>query len=168
MAVVRSYEEFNNFQNDFYLKVNEFNEYTNFDFKRHGYTLLNNIAKGFPNLVGLIINLKGINWSAPESPAIIKALQRTKFINNFNSPRIPSFIYFKTEKEEKSKEKIKSTDKGFLFDMDIQTQICSVLFIDSKTYEYLKFSPKIQFLGQQLNGEFVQTEKAKTTRKKKV
>jgi hypothetical protein len=42
--------------------------------------------------------------------------------------------------------------------------------IDSKTYDYLKFSENIQYLGQQLNGEFMIKEKVKKeikSRKKK-
>lgn len=166
MAAPKSYEEFNNFQNAFYLSIRDFDEYTNFDFKRHGYVLLNNLSKGFPNLANLVLNLKGICWNAPESPGLIKGLQG-KFINNFNTPRIPQFIYFKSEKEIKVKQKAKATSKGLIFDIEIQTQICSILFYDSKTYDYLKFSERVQFLGKQLLGEFNQTQKMKTVRKKK-
>ena len=166
MAAPKSYEEFNNFQTAFYLSISDFDEYTNFDFKRHGYTFLNNLAKGFPNLANLVLNLKGINWNGAESPGLLKGLQG-KFINKFNTPRIPNFIYFKTEKDEKSKEKAKVTAKGLIFDIEIKSQICSILFYDNKTYEYLKFGERIQFLGKQLLGEFQQTEKMKTIRKKK-
>ncbi len=161
-----NYQEFNNFQTAFYTNIQSFDEFTRFEFARHGFVLINNLAKGYPNLANLIINLKGVNWNGAESPALLKSLQR-KFINNFNSVRIPQFIYYKTEKIEKSKEKVKRTDKGLLFDIDIQKEICSILMYDSKTYDYLKFSDKIQFLGNQLNGEWIQKEKIKTTRKKK-
>lgn len=166
------YQEFNNFQTSFYTSIKNFDDFTKFEVKRHGYTLLNNMAKGFPNLALLIISLKGIGWSGPESPALLKALQRVKFVNAFSSGRIPQFIYFKqAEKQAKSTSKAKKTDLGYIFDSEIKTQICSILIIDSKTYEQLKFTHKIQFLGQQLNGEFMQKEnlkKSKTSSKKKL
>jgi hypothetical protein len=163
-----NYQEFNNFQTLFYTNISKFNDFSLFEFKRHGFVLLNNLAKGYPNLANIILNLKGIDWEGPKSPGVLKALQR-KFVNNFNSTRIPQFIYYKTEKIEKSKEKTKQTDKGLLFDIEIQSQICSILMIDSKTYDYLKFSDNIQYLGKQINGEFIQRDKikAKTTKKKK-
>lgn len=164
-----NYEEFNKFQTAFYTNTSAFNEYTKYEVKKHGYTLLNNLAKGYPNLADLFLNLSGFGWSGAESPALLKALQ-TRFVNNFNSARVPQFIYFKTEKPEKSKEKIKKTSKGFIFSTDIQSEICSILMIDSKTYDYLKFSENIQYLGQQLNGEFMIKEKVKKeikSRKKK-
>lgn len=160
-----NYQEFNKFQTAFYTNTVEFGDYSKFEVRRHGYVLLNNLAKGFPNLVNLIINLKGINWSAPESPAVLKALQR-KFVNNFNVSRIPQFIYFKQTKVTKSKPKVRKTKHGLIFDMETQQDICSILKIDSKTYEYLKFSEKIQYLGKQLIGEFIQKEKMTKRRKK--
>jgi hypothetical protein len=162
--MVENYQEFNNFQTAFYTSIINFDEYTKYEFKKNGYKLFNNLAKGYPNLADLVINLKGINWCGAESPGIMKALQR-RFINNFNTTRMPQFIYFKTEKIEKDKSKVKKTDKGLLFDMDIQREICSILLIDSKTYDYLKFSDNIQFLGKQLNGEWIQKEKIKTESK---
>jgi len=164
--MAENYQEFNNFQTAFYTDLVGFDNYSNFDFKRHGYVLINNLAKGYPNLANLIINLKGINWDGATSPELLKALQR-RFINNFNVSRVPQFIYFKTEKIEKDKTKVKITKEGLLFDYDIQQQICGILLYDSKTYDYLKFSDKIQFLGKQLNGEWIQKEKVKTERKKK-
>lgn len=161
-----NYQEFNNFQTLFYTNIGKFNDFSLFEFKRHGFVLLNNLAKGYPNLANIILNLKGIDWEGAKSPAILKALQR-KFVNNFNSTRIPQFIYYKTEKIEKSKEKIKQTDKGLLFDNEIQSQICSILMIDSKTYDYLKYSERIQYLGKQINGEFAQKEKIKSKNIKK-
>ncbi len=160
-----SYDEFNRFQSSFYTNIRVFNEFTNFDFKRHGFVLISNLAKGFPNLADLVANLNGIGWKGTESPAILKSLQRN-FVNNFNATQIPQFIYYKSEKVVKSKEKSKETSKGLIFDSEIQSEIQSILFIDSKTYEYLRFGPKIQFLGQQLCGEFMQKTKIKTSKKK--
>ncbi len=161
-----NYQGLNDFQTAFYTDRNKLAEYSRYEFKEYGYKLLNNLAKGYPNLADIFLNLKGINWSGPESPGIIKALQ-CRFINNFNSVRIPQFIYYKTEKIEKDKSKVKETKLGLLFNMEIQREICSILMIDSKTYEYLKFSEKVQFLGKQLNGEWIQQEKIKQSRKKK-
>ncbi len=160
-----SYEDFNKFQTAFYTSIKGFDEFTRFDVKRHGYTLLFNLAKGFPHLSNIILNLRGIGWSSAESPAILKALQRN-FVNNFNVARVPQFIYFPSEKVEKSKEKVKSTFKGLVFDVEIQNQIKSILFIDSKTYEYLKFGKQIQLLGKQIAGEFMVKEKVKALKKK--
>jgi phosphoribosylformylglycinamidine (FGAM) synthase PurS component len=160
------YEAFNNFQTAFYTNISVFEGLTNIEFKNNGYMLLNNLAKGYPHLAGLFFNVKGFGWSGPESPSILKALQK-KFVNNFNSVRVPKFIYFKQNKPEKEKTKAKKTKNGLIFDSEINAQICSILMIDSKTLEYLKFSDRVQFLGNQLIGEFIQKEKTKTTRKKK-
>lgn len=161
------YQEFNNFQTAFYTDLKKFDDYALFDFKKHGYILLNNLAKGFPNLSNIIINLKGFNWDGATSPEVLKALQR-KFVNGFHRPSLPQFIYFKNFKEEKSKEKVKETKFGLIFSSDIKAQICSILMIDSKTYDYLKYSSKIQDLGRQINGEFMKKEKVtKQIRKKK-
>jgi len=164
MATDSHFEEFNRFQTSFYTNIKTFNEFTLFDFRRHGFTLLYNLSKGFPNLSNIFLNLKGIGWTGTESPSVLKALQRN-FVNNFNATKIPNFIYYKSEKSDKT-EKIKKTNQGFLFDQEIQNEIKSLLLIDSKTYDYLKFTEKIQFLGQQLNGEFVQKNKIKPVKKK--
>ena len=157
----KSYEEFNKFQTAFYTDKEKLNNFTHFDFKRHGYTLLSNLAKGFPNLADIFLNLKGIDWVGPECPPVIKALQ-FKFVNNFNLRGIPQFIYFKTLKPVKEKKpRIKKTKKGYVFNEEIQKEICNILLIYSKTYEYLKFSVRVQFLGTQLNGELIKQVKHK-------
>jgi hypothetical protein len=161
------YQEFNEFQSAFYTNKAKFAEYTNYDVKRHGYALFNNMAKGFPNLVNIHINLKGFNWKAIESIEILKALQSVNFINGFSKNRIPDFVFAKQLVVEKDKSKAKKTESGMIFDSEIQSIIMSILFIDSKTYEYLKFSPAIQNLGCQLVGEFFQKEKIKQSTKKK-
>jgi hypothetical protein len=154
MANDQFYVGFNNFQTAFYTDTKKFNEYSLYEFKQFGFTLLYNLSKGFPNLSDLILNLNGIGWNSQESPGILKALQR-KFVNNFNASRVPQFIYYKAEKVDKP-EKIKKTSQGYVFDIEIQNQIKTILMIDSKTYEYLQFGEKIQFLGQQLVGDFKQ------------
>lgn len=160
-----TYQELNNFQTIFFTDKNKFSEVTNFGVKKFGYILVNNLAKGFPNLADIIINLKGINWSGVTSPAILKALQR-RFVNGFSSARVPQFVYFKNLKPEKTTEKVKKTKSGKLdFSDDIKKEICEILMIDSKTYETLKYTEKIQYLGNQINGEFIQKEKLKKQRK---
>lgn len=151
--MAENFEAFNRFQESFFLSKERLGNYTNYEFKLFGYKLLNNISKGFPNLVNILINLKGIGWKGVESPELLKALQGAKFVNNFVRPRVPSFIYFKNLKPEKEP-KIKLTKDGYEFDIEIRTEICSILKYDTKTYEYLKFGEKIQTLGLQLNGEF--------------
>jgi hypothetical protein len=160
MAKENNYDEFNKFQNAFFTNTLEFEKYTNFEVKKLGYVLLSNIAKGYPHLSNIIINLNGFGWNGGESIEILKALQR-KFINNFNSARMPKFIYWKQNKPEKSKEKVKKTKKGLDFSSDINTQIMSILMYDSKTFEYLKYSEKVQTLGNNILGELVQIEKTK-------
>ena len=160
------YKEFNDFQTKFYLNINEFKSLTNYDVKKHGYTLLNNLGKGFPYLANLVLNLKGFGWSGPESHQILIALQRN-FINNFNFARLPKSIYWKSLKAETQKEKIKKTDKGLEFSSDIEEQIKSILFYDSKTFERLKYSSEVQNIGQQIIGQIVQSEKIKPKKQTK-
>src|ERR1035437_245094 len=163
MAIINNqYQEFNNFQSAFYLVINLLNAYTNIEFKTHGYSLLHNIAKGYPAMANMVFNLRGFGWKGIESPSIIKALQRN-FINGFNKPRIPYQVYFPSVPQEKVK--VKETSKGLLFDKEIQFEVCSIMKIDSKTYDTLKFTKKIQDLGQQVNGHFA--TKSKATKKKK-
>lgn len=170
------YEEFNKFQTAFYTSASNFENFSNYEMRKHGYVLLNNLAKGFPHLASIISNLKGLNWKGIESRNVLIALQRTKFVNNFTRTRIPQFIYYKNNSTKKTpeekKSKVKATkQKGnktlIEFSDDIKAQICSSLFIDSKTYEYLKFSDNIQRLGNQILGQFIEEEKIKKTRKKK-
>lgn len=159
------YQEFNNFQQAFYTNIKTLSDFSRFDFKRHGYALLNNLAKGFPNLVNIIINLKGFGWVGAESPALIMALQRTNFVTKMKSG-VPQFIYFKQNKPEKQP-KVRKTKKGLVFDDSIKADICTKLLMDSKTYEYLKFSPAIQKLGAEMIGKLSIT-KTKKKRKKAI
>lgn len=165
-----AYQELNNFQTAFFTNISKFEEYTNFEIKKYGYILINNIAKGFPALADIISNLKGLSsngtWSGVTSPQILKALQH-RFVNKFSVGRVPQFIYFKNLKPEKPTEKIRKTKSGKLdFSDDIKKEICETLMIDSKSYEELKYTDKVQKFGQQINGEFAQTEKLRAKRKK--
>lgn len=165
MATI-DYREFNAFQTKFYTNIKEFNELSKFEIKRHGYTLLNNLAKGYPHLADLILNLKGFDWNGPESHQILIALQRN-FINNFNTIRVPKFIYWKNLKNTVVKERVKKTKKGLEFGSEITKKIQSILLYDDKTFESFKYSEKVQNLGKQLLGEIEQTEKLKTKKTKK-
>lgn len=155
------FEQFNKFQTLFFTDKNMFDKYTVYELKKFGYVLLNNIAKGFPNLADIICNLKGIGWDGITSIQILRALQ-SQLIGNFK--RVPMFVFFKNMKPEKEKSKVKQSkvNKKMLdFDLEVKSQICSILMYDSKTYEELKYSDKVQYLGRQIVFEFMQT---KTTR----
>lgn len=168
MATDRHYIEFNNFQGSFYTDRKMFSKYTNYDCKRFGYILINNMAKGFPNLANIISNLKGFTWSGVESVEVLKALQ-WKFTNPHLIIRLPTFVFYKNLKPEKSTEKIKVSKKSKTlldFDDEIKKQIMEILMYDSKTYEYLKYTQKVQDLGKQINGQFVQTKQLKPTTKR--
>lgn len=167
------FEEFNNFQTAFYTSIERFNDFSLFEIKKHGYVLMNNLAKGFPHLSDLIANLKGLNWRGTESKAVLQALQHVKFINNFNRIVIPKFIYFKSNpaKKDDKKTKVKTVEiegkKVNEFSEDVVNIIKSILMMDQKTYDYLKYSERVQYCGNQLIGDFQQIEKLKTSRKKK-
>ena len=167
---VNNYEFFNKFQTMFYTNIAEFERYTYFEIKNNAFTLLFNLSKGFPHLSEEIMNIYSPAIKALESPAIILALQR-KFVNNFSRVRVPQHVYYKSAKlKPPSKRKVKEVEGGKIFDEKIQNEIKSILMIDTKTYEYLKFSTKIQFLGNQLVGEFQKKheEKIRKTRKTKL
>lgn len=163
-----SYQEFNSFQTAFYTDKTSFENYSKYEIKRHGHTLLYNMSKGFPNLANLILNLRGIGWNGDESPAVLQALQRTKFVNGFNKTRVPSFIYFKSATKEKETTRAKKSKSGLVFNDEIRFRICELMQLDSKSYEVFKFTEDIQNLGKQIMGDFVLVEKSKPTRKKKV
>lgn len=161
------YNEFNTFQADFFTSIERFQKYTDYDCKKYGYVLINNIAKGFPNLADIISNLKGLNWSGISSPNLLRALQHN-FVNSHVVIRVPQFVYFKNLKPEKDTAKVKISKKSkdlLEFDADTQNQIMSILMIDTKTYHDLRYSQKVQDLGRQITGQFFQAEKMKKSRK---
>lgn len=164
-----SFEDLQKFQTSFFTNIKNFESYTHFEHRKYGYILLNNIAKGFPNLADIILNLKGFEWSGTQSPAILKSLQR-RFVNNYVQSRVPQFIYFKNNKPTKlPKEKatVSKKRKDLLdFDDEIKQEICGILMFDSKSYEQLKYTDKVQFLGKQLVGEFQQKQKLKNGKTK--
>ena len=152
-----NFEEFNKFQTFFYTDVNKFNSFSNFEIKRNSVMLLTNIGKEFPKLAMDILDIYSPEVKSIESPAIIKALQRAKFITGFSKTRIPQSIYYKNLKPKTVKKKTtikKKTEKGIEFSDDIVAKIQSILIYDNKDYELFKFSPQVQNLGKQLLGEF--------------
>lgn len=167
------YTFFNKFQTYFYTNIAEFSKFTNYEIKQNAFVLVNNIAKGLPTLSTEISNVycKGfINFQ--ECPSLILALQR-KFVNGFSRARIPQSIFYKTPKVTKLKAVAAKQDKSLLdFDDSIAFQIKSVLFIDEKTYQYFKYSDKIQRMGKHYLEEFEKSEiekiKKSTSRKKSI
>ena len=149
-----NFQEFNQFQTYFYTNINQFNMYTNFEIKRNSVQLLTNICKGFPLLSIEILNIYSNDVKAIESPAIIKALQRAKFINGFSKPKVPQYIYFKNLKPVKSKEpKIKESKKKIKyieFEPEIVDKIQTILMLDEKDYQDFKMTDKVQELGKNL------------------
>lgn len=159
---ILNYEVFNKFQTMFYTNINEFQKFTYFEIKQHSFTLLNNLIKGFPHLAEELYNIYSPAIKVFDSPAIIIALQR-KFVNGFTKPKVPQFLYYKSTKAKTTKEKVIKIDKNLmLFDSEISKEIMSILEYDSKTYDYLKFSPKIQFLGKQILGEIKRKQELKS------
>lgn len=134
------YKQFNKIQQAFYTSVFDFNNFSNYEITANSYLLLNNIVKGQPTLANTVFNIYSPDCKALQSPELLKALQR-KFHNGFSKARIPQFIYFKDQS--KADKKKKQQDK---IDDKIKQQICSMLFIDSKDFEYLKNTPKIKDL----------------------
>lgn len=153
-----NFQEFNQFQTYFYTNINQFNMFSNFEIKRNSVQLIINISKGYPNLAYEILNIYSPDVKAVESPAIIKALQRSKFVNGFSKPKIPQYIFYKTVKIPKTKEpkkKIVKKDKNLIeFDEIIKDKIQTILFLDDKDYQEFKFTEKIQKLGKNLLNNF--------------
>lgn len=164
-----NYEFFNRFQSMFYQNINEFEKYSYYEIKQNSFPLLNNLIKGFPHLADELFNIYSPAIKVFDSPAIILALQR-KFVNGFTRPRIPQFIFYKGGKSKASnigKEKSIKIDKDLIvFEPEITKEIMSILMYDSKTYEYLKFSSKVQFLGKQILGELQKKQEIKSRKRK--
>ena len=150
-AKEQQYKAFQEFQKSFFTSPTKFAKYTLFDVKKHGFVLLNNIAKGYPALMDHVFNLRGFGWDAFTSFELLRALQG-KLLNPYNGYRLPSFLFFKTEKRDKSVKATK-TDKCLEFSPEIRKQICEILMLDKKDYEYLKYSERVQKCGKQLAGD---------------
>jgi hypothetical protein len=158
------YAFFNRFQTMFYTSITEFSKYTYFEIKNNSFVLLNNLMKGYPHLAVEILDIYSPHIKAIESPAIIFALQR-KFVNSFSRPRVPQHVYFKSLKpkaQPKSKTKEKVLNKDLInFDNDVSFEIKTLLRIDEKTYQYLKYSENIQKIGREILGEMIKKEEQK-------
>jgi len=137
------------FQKAFFTNPQKFCQYTQFEVKKHGFRLINNIGKGFPALADKILNMRGFGFYGFESLEILRALQ-SRLINPYNM-RMPNYLFFKTEKPKKE---TKKTDKGLEFSPEVKMEICSILIFDNNTYEYLKYSDIVQNCGKQIIGDF--------------
>ena len=152
------YQQFADFQKSFFTDSTKFNKYTRFEIKKFGFMLLNNIGKGFPGLINIIFNLKWFGNYSFESFEILRALQQ-KLINPYEIGRLPGYLFFKTEKPKlkgstTKKVKSKTGDEVLEFSKEIQQQICSLLIIDSITFDAMKHTKKVQEVGKQLTGDF--------------
>lgn len=151
----QDFQKFNKFQNDFYRNSFEFNKYSNYEKTSNIFALLHNMAKGFPHLAQTYFDLYSPHVKTLESPAIIDALHK-RFCNDFSENKMPNFIYFKAGKAKKSatatpKPRKKKTDVVFIdFEKEVVFEILSTLFMDSKTYQFLKNTPRVQRIGIQI------------------
>jgi hypothetical protein len=156
-AKEQQFQAFQEFQKVFFTSPERFSRYTNFEVNKHAFILLTNISKGFPAMIDQILNLKGFGWTGFQSLEILRALQM-KLINPYTGNRLPPYLFYKTQKA--TKEKSKKTDKGLEFAPDVVAEICSILKMDSKTFDYLKYSPAVQNAGRQIIGDFREVEKS--------
>jgi hypothetical protein len=147
----------NKFQSDFYTSVEGFANYTHYEIKLFAVTLLINMYKGFPHLADEVLNMYSPPFvKAIESPAIMKALQRTKFVTGFTRPRVPQYLFYKQSTKKAKVEGVKERKKpkdAVEFEPHIKAELMTLLMWDEKTYEYLKWGEKAQRLGNHLIGE---------------
>jgi len=141
-----NYQVFNKFQQNFYTSISEFDKYTDYEIRINSYMLMNNMIKGNPAIALTLMNCYSDHVKMIQSPAIIKALQR-KFINGFSKAKMPQYIYFKDQSKASKTTKNKSSSNDKIIEVEplIKQNICSILFIDNKTFDYLLFrkNPKI-------------------------
>jgi hypothetical protein len=153
----KDYTFLNKFQSDFYTSIEGFAQYTNWEIKQYGVTLLINMYKGFPHIADKFLNLYSPGFIVGmQSPAILRALQRVNFINGFSRPRNPQYLYYKSStKKAKMPDtgKAKRPKNAIDFEPEVAFELMMALFWDSKTYEYLKYTEKAQRLGLQIIGE---------------
>ena len=143
------------FQKDFFTDWSRFESKTDKEIQTFGYILCSNIAKGFPGLIDGVYKMKGFRYSGPTSFEILRAL-RHKLVNRFSKPGVPSYVYYKTPSVKKQRENISvKNNKGSYvkFAPDIVVDICNILKIDSKTYNYLEHTNRIQYIGKQITGQ---------------
>ena len=160
------YAEFNKIQSMFYTDRDSFEKLTHKQIRDNGFRIYNNLAKGYPHLALVMQNLVGINWAGSDNLEILRALQNPVY-DKYKRLGLPNFVYFASKKApaEKKERKSKKTADGLVFDDATKNDICCMMMIDSKTYEYLKFSDKIQNYGRQVLGEIERKKESKAKRK---
>jgi len=144
------YRAFNRFQNDFFTNRTAFQRYTDYEINRHSFMLFQNITKIFPTqAVRFMFYNDFLKFN--KNPSIIRALQ-TKYVNGFTRARLPKEIFYKQGKKIKpTKQQKKKINKDLIdFDVEIVADICRILMYDSKTYQRLKYTSKVQKLGKEL------------------
>lgn len=156
MAAQTNYDGFNRFQTDFFSSRQRFESYSNYEVRLYAYQLLNNISKGFPNLTNIVINLKGIGWSGIQSVELLRALQ-SRFVNEFTSGNLPRFVFFKNNKPRATKD-----DKAKIeIEDSLKLEICNIMMIDSKTFDYLYAhnSERLLEVRKQIEGDVLDKKK---------
>lgn len=149
------YQVFNKFQTEFFTSIERFKNNSNYTMKQYSFLLFNSIMKGLPHLADEVYNIYSPHVKALESPAIIIALQR-RFVNGFSNSYVPKFVYYKGKtvravKEKTAKTKLKKGEVALqIFSSEVVEMLKTKLMYDSKTYDYLKFSPLVQKLGIEL------------------
>lgn len=158
MAAPYKDDGFIDYVNHFLSDKQRFSLYTEFEHKKHGYRLMLTISKRFPNLTDTLMNRGGFDWKFYECSATLAAFQH-EFLKRRPDT---SFAYWPTPKIKKEKAVATKTAKGLLqFSDDIKAEVCSVLHYDSKTYESLKFTPRVQKVGKQFTDKLVTVRNTK-------
>ena len=162
------YALFSRVQTLFYTSPSGFDELTNYELKQCAFMLITSIGKGFSNFADMLINTHSPAVKAIESPEIIRAVQRKMYENTPYKGQLPPHVYYKNleDKSQKAKATKKVTAKGDEFSQDIQAEICRILMLDTKDYQTLKYTPRVQYLGNQILGEFMK-KASKTSKTKK-
>ncbi len=149
------YKAYNRIQYLFFTDRIGFNSLSDYEINQFSFLLFNAITKVFPSSAKKYMFYNDF-MKFDTCPNLIRALQ-TKFVSSWARNRIPQAVYFKSPKTTKKKQtkKIANNKTNLIeFGDDIQMEIKSRLFIDTKTYESIKYTNKIQSLGQRLINEY--------------
>lgn len=157
-------EFFNKFQNDFYKSIPAFQSYSNYDINNYTFKLLNIMAKGHPHLAFELLSIYGNCIKVDECPDLIRALQHN-FCNQYKKD-VMNHVFWKQStkkaKFEKNKAKIltvKRKSKDVVeFPLHIQDKIQTILMLDNKDYETLKYTSKVQKVGLELIRRFEKSQ----------
>lgn len=141
------YKKFNKFQNYFFTSIGNFNTFTDYEINEFSFLLFNSLTKAFPGTAQKYMYYNNF-IKFDKCPELIRALQH-KFVNRFTRARIPQAVFFKMGKKITVKKTAvkKGKLKFYEFDESIIGEIQSKLMIDSKTYESVKHTDKVQKLG---------------------